>query len=76
VEIDRDGELAEIGAEREVILSAGAYQSPQILLPSGIGPAADLELVRIRARTSCPSARACRTTRRPGSCTPPTRRRC
>jgi choline dehydrogenase len=47
VQIDRDGELTEIGAEREVILSAGAYQSPQILLLSGIGPAADLELVGI-----------------------------
>jgi choline dehydrogenase-like flavoprotein len=47
VEVDRDGELAEIGAEREVLLSAGAYQSPQILLLSGIGPAADLELVGI-----------------------------
>jgi choline dehydrogenase-like flavoprotein len=32
VEVDRDGELTEIRAEREVILSAGAYQSPQILL--------------------------------------------
>jgi choline dehydrogenase len=45
VEVDRDGELSEIRAEREVILSAGTYQSPQILLLSGIGPAADLELV-------------------------------
>ncbi|MGI8506649.1 MAG: GMC family oxidoreductase [Solirubrobacteraceae bacterium] len=45
VEVDRDGELTEIRAEREVILSAGAYQSPQILLLSGVGPAADLELV-------------------------------
>jgi choline dehydrogenase len=45
VEIDRDGEVSEIRAEREVILSAGAYQSPQILLLSGIGPAADLEMV-------------------------------
>jgi choline dehydrogenase len=47
VEVDRDGELVEISAEREVILSAGAYQSPQILLLSGVGPAADLELVGI-----------------------------
>jgi len=47
VEIDRDGELSEITAEREVILSAGAYQSPQILLLSGVGPADDLELVGI-----------------------------
>jgi choline dehydrogenase-like flavoprotein len=45
VEIDRGGELAEIRAEREVILSAGAYGSPHILLLSGIGPVADLELV-------------------------------
>jgi choline dehydrogenase-like flavoprotein len=47
VEVDRDGAQSEIRAEREVILSAGAYQSPQILLLSGVGPAADLELVGI-----------------------------
>ena len=32
----------EIRAEREVILSAGAYQSPQLLLLSGMGPADEL----------------------------------
>ncbi len=47
VEIDQGDELREISAEREVILSAGAYQSPQILLLSGVGPAADLELAGI-----------------------------
>ncbi len=47
VEIDQRDELREIRAEREVILSAGAYQSPQILLLSGVGPAADLELAGI-----------------------------
>jgi choline dehydrogenase len=47
VEIDDGAELKEIRAEREVILSAGSYQSPQILLLSGVGPAADLELVGI-----------------------------
>ena len=46
VEIDQRDELREIRAEREVILSAGAYASPQILLLTGIGPAADLELAR------------------------------
>ena len=47
VEIDQRDQLREINAEREVILSAGAYQSPQILLLSGVGPAADLELAGI-----------------------------
>jgi choline dehydrogenase-like flavoprotein len=47
VEIDQGNELREIRAEGEVILSAGAYQSPQVLLLSGIGPPADLELAGI-----------------------------
>jgi choline dehydrogenase len=47
VEIDQGNELREIRARREVILSAGTYQSPQILLLSGIGPPADLELAGI-----------------------------
>jgi choline dehydrogenase-like flavoprotein len=47
VEIEQNEALREIRAEREVILSAGTYQSPQIMLLSGIGPAAHLELVGI-----------------------------
>jgi choline dehydrogenase-like flavoprotein len=47
VEVDAGGQLSEIRAEREVILSAGSYQSPQIMLLSGIGHAPDLELVGI-----------------------------
>ncbi|MFZ0090688.1 MAG: GMC family oxidoreductase N-terminal domain-containing protein [Solirubrobacteraceae bacterium] len=54
VEVDRDGDLSEIAAEREVILAAGAYQSPQILLLSGIGPAQDLALVGIPAVRELP----------------------
>jgi choline dehydrogenase-like flavoprotein len=47
VELDQGNELREIRAGREVIVSAGAYQSPQVLLLSGVGPAADLELAGI-----------------------------
>jgi choline dehydrogenase-like flavoprotein len=37
-----------VRAKREVILCAGAVNSPQLLLLSGIGPARELEAVRIR----------------------------
>jgi choline dehydrogenase-like flavoprotein len=44
VEVDQHDNTRQIHAEREVILSAGTYQSPQILLLSGIGPAEELAL--------------------------------
>ncbi len=43
VEIRRNGQTEILRAEREVILAAGAYNSPQILMLSGIGIAADLK---------------------------------
>jgi len=38
------GQVQEFRAEREVILSAGAYNSPQLLMLSGVGPAEHLML--------------------------------
>jgi choline dehydrogenase-like flavoprotein len=54
VEILRHGELQEIHAETEVILSAGAYNSAQLLLLSGIGPAAELAPLMIPVRIDLP----------------------
>ena len=42
VEYRQGGELRRVSARREVILAAGALQSPQLLLLSGIGPASHL----------------------------------
>jgi len=38
VEFVQDGQLKQLNAQREVLLCAGAIQSPQILMLSGIGP--------------------------------------
>ena len=42
VEFQQGGELKRLNAKREVLLCAGALQSPQILMLSGIGPHAHL----------------------------------
>lgn len=39
VEFERDGQVQTVRARREVILSAGAVNSPQLLQLSGVGPA-------------------------------------
>jgi choline dehydrogenase-like flavoprotein len=43
VEVRRNGALQQLKATREVLLSAGSLQSPQILMLSGIGPGAELQ---------------------------------
>ena len=46
----RGGEVAEVRANREVILSGGAINSPQILQISGIGPAALLRSLGVEVK--------------------------
>ena len=43
VEVRVGGELKQLKAQREVLLCAGALQSPQLLMLSGIGPGAQLQ---------------------------------
>jgi len=43
VEYKQGGRLLTVMARKEVILSAGAFQSPQLLMLSGIGDAAELQ---------------------------------
>lgn len=43
VEVRVGGALRRIGARREVVLAAGAIQSPQLLMLSGVGDAAQLQ---------------------------------
>ncbi|MES2990864.1 MAG: choline dehydrogenase [Pseudomonadota bacterium] len=43
VEVRVGGALQQLKARREVLLSAGALQSPQLLMLSGIGPGAQLQ---------------------------------
>lgn len=54
VRLRRGGRDEELRARREVILSAGALQSPQLLLLSGIGPRAELERHGIAVQAELP----------------------
>ncbi len=42
LEVERGGKRQTLRASREVVVSAGAFQSPQLLMCSGIGPAEHL----------------------------------
>jgi choline dehydrogenase len=54
VEIASDGGVRQLRASREVILSAGAYQSPVLLMLSGIGPEDQLAPFGIEIRETLP----------------------
>lgn len=43
VQVHEGGQTRELRARREVILAAGAFGSPQLLMVSGVGPAAELQ---------------------------------
>ncbi len=54
VELARKREILRIAAEAEVILSAGAIGTPQVLMRSGIGPAAHLTALGITVKHHMP----------------------
>ena len=58
VELVRQGERMQVLAAREVVLSAGAIGSPQLLQLSGIGPAALLQQHGIAVHTDLPGVGA------------------
>ncbi|MDX8463861.1 GMC family oxidoreductase, partial [Mesorhizobium humile] len=45
--VRHDGQQKTLSASREIVLSAGAVNSPKILMASGIGPAAELKQIGI-----------------------------
>lgn len=47
VTIDFGGELFLLSVKKEVVLSAGAFQSPQLLMVSGVGPSSTLKAYNI-----------------------------
>ncbi|MCC7182376.1 MAG: GMC family oxidoreductase N-terminal domain-containing protein [Rhodocyclaceae bacterium] len=49
------GETRQVRARREVILSGGVYNSPQLLLLSGIGPADHLSALGIAVKADVPA---------------------
>jgi choline dehydrogenase-like flavoprotein len=55
VEVDRFGEAELLRAAREVIVCAGAYLSPQLLMLSGIGPADQLREMEIEPLVDNPA---------------------
>jgi choline dehydrogenase len=57
VRVVRQGRPADFSADREVVLAAGAYGSPHLLLLAGIGPARHLEQMGVRVRQDLPAGR-------------------
>ncbi len=54
VDVMRGGARQRLDARREIVLAGGAINSPQLLLLSGIGPAAELRALGIEVRCDLP----------------------
>jgi len=54
VEIIKDDYVHTVKAQREVIISAGAIESPRLLMLSGIGPREHLEKLHIPVKANLP----------------------
>ncbi len=54
VELVRDGKASEVRATREVVLSAGAIDTPRLLMLSGVGDADSLKALGIAPRVDLP----------------------
>ena len=54
VEVLRDGQRQQAHAAREVVLCGGTFNSPHLLMLSGIGPAAELQQHGIAVRVDSP----------------------
>lgn len=55
VEVEDGHGIARLGAAKEVILSGGAINSPQLLMLSGIGPSAHLKEHQIEVKVDSPN---------------------
>jgi len=55
VVFERNGRTYSVSAQKEIILSAGAINTPQLLMLSGIGPCSHLESKGISCRYNLPS---------------------
>jgi choline dehydrogenase len=58
VEVEQAGAIRRIAVRREVILAAGAIQSPQILMLSGVGDGARLQALEIPVQQHLPAVGA------------------
>lgn len=52
--VDGPAEIRQLSASREVILAGGAFNTPQLLMLSGVGPSSELQQHEIEVRVDLP----------------------